>query len=87
MQENYTELGEYRFKIVLNPRFYKNGHGVAVELKNSGGLPMSGDFQIWGRKVNMRFVVDASTPDGVAVARVVQGDREIGRLTFWIIKP
>jgi hypothetical protein len=85
--ETYHELGEYDFKIVLNPRFYKTGHDFRVEMFDSSNNPMKFKFEVWGRKVNVKFIIDKTTSDGVSWVNLIRGDHKLSRMTFWIIKP
>jgi len=85
--ETYHELGQYQFKVVLNPRYYKTGHDFKVEMFDSSNKPMNFKFEIWGRKINVDFVIDDNVSDGVAYANVMKNDNQIARLTWWVIKP
>lgn len=91
LQENYYDLGEYNFKLVLNPKKFKHGRDCSVVCMNSDGNPMDCEVNIWGRKINFRFEVTESVPDGVSSIdlRLVDdfGKVHIRKLTFWIIKP
>ena len=88
LKETYYEYGVYEFKIVLDSKFYKNGHGLSFDLRDSDGKHMKYSTEIWGRKVNCKFVVDQSVSDGVSVGILHDdsGQKEICRVTFWIIK-
>ena len=87
IRETYHELGEYQFKVVLNPRFYRTGHDFRVEMFDSANQPMRYSFEVWGRKLNVKFVVDGGVSDGVAHADIFRGDNRVARLNYWIIKP
>lgn len=87
LRETYPEFGEYTFKIVLNPKFYKNGHDVSVTLLDSDRKPMKFDVKTWGRKLNVTFTIDPNVADGVSTVRILTGNQEVGRLGFWVIKP
>jgi hypothetical protein len=87
LRETYHELGDYRFKIVLHPRYYKSGHDFRVELFDSSNKLMKYVVEIWGRKLNVLFRIDEAVSDGVSYVNIIRGDNQIGRLTFWIIKP
>lgn len=87
MRETYHELGEYQFKVVLNPRFYKSGHDFRVEMFDSSNRPMNHKFEIWGRKINITFSIDDSVSDGVSYVNIIRGNNQVARLTWWIIKP
>lgn len=85
--ETYHELGDYQFKIVLNPRFYRTGHEFRIEMFDSSNRPMNYKFEVWGRKINVAFSVNDNVSDGVAYANIMRGEKYVGRLTFWVIKP
>lgn len=87
MRETYHELGDYQFKVVLNPRFYKTGHDFRVEMFDSSNRPMKHKFEVWGRKINVAFTIDDSVSDGVAYVNVIKGNNQLARLTYWVIKP
>jgi hypothetical protein len=87
LDETYPYLGKFSFKIVLNPRFFKSGQEFDVQLIDSSRRLMNFELKKWGRKLNITFTIDQSVPDGVATAIIDKGDGEIGRLTFWVIKP
>lgn len=86
LRETYPEIGEYDFKIVLNPRFYKSGHDFRVEVVDSDGKPAPFKYEIWGRKINVKFVVTSNVSDGVSRADIFRGDQNVGRVTWWVIK-
>ncbi len=87
LRETYHELGEYSFKLVLNPRRFANGHGVSLSLVDSDRKPMAADVRCWGRKVTCTFVIDGTVSDGISYVRVKNGSSEEKVLTFWVIKP
>lgn len=91
LRETYHELGSYEFKIVLDARFFKNGHLSELSCVDSDGKPMKFNVQKWGRKINCSFIVDNSVADGVSVVKMIlkddDGHEHSDRLSFWIIKP
>lgn len=87
LEETYPELGTFLFKIVLNPKFYKSGHDFDVNVFDSDRKPMRFDLKKWGRKLNVAFVIDPQVADGVAFAIISREGQEIGRLSWWVIKP
>jgi hypothetical protein len=87
LDETYPELGDYGFKVVLNPRYFKSGHGMAVEMVDSDGKPMPHQFEVWGRKINVKFSITPNVSDGVSTARIVREGQVLGRATLWVIKP
>jgi hypothetical protein len=90
LRETYAELGEFEFKVVLNPRFFKNSHDSDMTVVDSDGRLMVFELKKWGRKMNCRFTVNDETADGVALARVVlrdsRGNEIPVQLTWWVIK-
>lgn len=91
LRETYHELGDYEFKIVLDPRFFKNGHLSELSGVDSDGKALPLDVQKWGRKINCRFRLDKNVSDGVSVVSMKLKDDEgyetCGRISFWVIKP
>jgi len=87
LDETYPELGEFVFKIVLSPRTCKTGQDFDVNLIDSDRKPMRFNLNKWGRKLNVSFVIDRTVADGVSTAVITRKGQEIGRLSFWIIKP
>jgi len=91
LRETYHELGKFEFKVVLDPRYFKNGHLSEVVLSDSDGKPMKYDVQKWGRKINCTFFLDKTVADGVSNIKMVLRDDEgyemTARSSFWVIKP
>lgn len=91
LRETYHELGEYEFKVVLNPKFFKNGHSSSVWMRDSDGKPMNFDVKNWGRKMNFRFSIDSSVSDGLAFVGIdVRNESGVShqiRFSYWVIKP
>ncbi len=90
IKETYHEQGDFSFKIVLDPRKFRNGHGSEVVCTNSDGKRLPMHVTNWGRKVNCSFKIDESVPDGVSVVDMNlkddAGHEASGRVTFWVIK-
>lgn len=91
LRETYHELGEYEFKVVLNPRFFENGHGSELKVVDSDGRPLEHSSEVWGRKVSCRFKIDESVADGVSAVDLSLRSNGTGephrvRLFFWVIK-
>lgn len=90
LREIYHELGSYEFKIVLDPRSFKNCHMSDVSCKDSDGKDMKMTHEKWGRKINCFFTIDGNVSDGVAVVDMKlkddDGHEVSDRLTFWVIK-
>lgn len=87
LEETYPELGAYTFKIVLNPRFYKSGVDFDVTVFDSDRKPMKFDLKKWGRKLNVTFFIEPTVADGVSFAVISKSGNEVGRLSWWVIKP
>jgi hypothetical protein len=85
LQRNYIELGRYRFKVVISPRF-KTGADFSIELADADRRPMKFGVSYWGRKLNVEFEVTPETPDGLAVGAVLRGAERVGSFSFWVIK-
>jgi riboflavin synthase alpha subunit len=87
MRDIYHEFGQYEFKVVLNPKFYKTGHDFKVEMFDSSNNKMNFKYEVWGRKINITFDVSDKVSDGVSYVDVYRNENKLARLTFWIIKP
>jgi hypothetical protein len=90
LRETYHLLGEYEFKVVLNPKYFKNSHACFMKLVDGSGMPMKYEITKWGRKINCKFALDDSVSDGVCLASMdlvdSEGKPEQARVTFWCIK-
>jgi len=90
LRETYHELCEYSFKIVLNPKLFKNCHDVDVKILDANNDLMEVDVRRWGRKVNCTFVLNETIPDGVCVVRLRaaadSGKNVVEKFSFWVIK-
>lgn len=91
LRETYHELGKYDFKIVLNPKFFKNGHMSELKCVDSDRKNMKFSCEKWGRKINCSFIIDNDVSDGVSIVDMnlkdENGKEYPGRITFWVIKP
>jgi hypothetical protein len=85
LQRNYIDLGKYKIKVVVSPRF-KTGLDFSVDLIDSDRRKMNYEVGHWGRKLNVEFEVTPETPDGIATGTIFRGPESIGTFTFWIIK-
>jgi hypothetical protein len=47
---------------------------------------MKFEYEVWGRKINCKFVIDNDVADGVSSVTVKIKDESF-RLIFWVIKP
>ena len=91
IRETYHELGEYEFKVVLNPDVFKNSHTSELSLVDSDGKQIMNTVKKWGRKMNCSFVIDGDVADGVASVKMLLRD-EAGSesrcgFIFWVLKP
>lgn len=91
LRETYAELGEYEFRVVLDPRTYSDCHESNLSIVDSDGNRMVHTLRRWGRKMNCSFVVDEETADGVSSINLElksnDGSINKSRLSMWIIKP
>jgi hypothetical protein len=90
LRETYHELGEYEFKVVLNPRYFKNSHLSELVVFDSDRRVIQQEVNKWGRKMNCKFRIDKDVSDGVAVVELIlktERDSIPARLSFWVIKP
>lgn len=90
LRETYHELGEYEFKVVLNPRYFKNSHNSELIVFDSDRKVIRQETNKWGRKMNCKFRIGHDVSDGVAVVELIlrsERDEHPARLTFWVIKP
>lgn len=91
IRETYHELGEYDFKIVLDPAKFKTSQLLSYKMLDSDMKSMDFSVQKWGRKLNCRFKIDPNVSDGVsyfyAVVTNSKGEEEKIQLKFWVIKP
>lgn len=89
LKQLYHEFGKYDFKIVLNERYFKNGHGVNFTLYDSAGVPIKHDLKVWGRKIVCEFEITPDVAEGVARSKfslkTEKGDKLEGNIEFWIV--
>jgi len=90
MEETYSELGEHSFKIILNPKIFKNSHDIDIKMFDPDSNPMIVDTRKWGRKVQFNFNIDKNVSNGVCIVRLhLMTDKKqelIETLHYWIIK-
>ena len=84
LKENYIGTGEFKFKIVISPRF-KTGLDFKLLLVDSDKNKMNYSTEHWGRKLNITFHVSKDTPDGLTTATVMRNEEIAGIFNFWII--
>jgi hypothetical protein len=87
LEETYPELGEFDFKIVLSPKFYKAETEFDVSVVDSDKKKITFTLNKWGRKLNVKFSITPTVSDGVSTVIISRGNQEVGRLNFWVIKP
>jgi hypothetical protein len=78
LENVYPQLGEFDFKIVLNDSFFKSARNSVVTCVD--------DYEVWGRKINCKFIIDRNVADGVSSISVKIKNEDF-RLIFWVIKP
>jgi hypothetical protein len=91
LRETYHELGDYEFKIVLDPRGFENSHTSDISIFDPDGKEISCSIERWGRKMRCNFKIDESIPDGVSVVKIILRDSRKKEqqhfVKFWVIKP
>ena len=90
LNEVYSAKGEYTAKLMIDPQVSQELESVDVTIRNADGSPLGYSFKRWGTKLNLSFVIDDLTPDGVAVIDInLMGKRQKAlhrRFCFWIVK-
>lgn len=90
LRETYAELGNFEFKIVIDPKFFKGGILEEIYLVDSDMKPIKHEVRKWGRKVNLSFTIDGTVADGVASCHMrfvsESGMTIPGKVIFWVIK-
>lgn len=90
LRETYHEVGEYEFKVVLNPKYFKNSHMSEVTIIDSDRKPIKFILKKWGRKINCTFTIDQNVPDGVSHVELIMKDDHDNvtneYFRFWVIK-
>lgn len=90
LKETYHELGQYTFKVVLNPSLFKDSHQSSVVMYDGSGKDMNFSLSKWGRKINCTFTLDNSVADGVCAVYLTlvndKGETVPEFLSFWCIK-
>ena len=91
LREIYHELGDYKFKLILHPKDFKNGHSLKISCRDASGKAFPLKCETWGRKINFEFSIDKDTPDGVSVIDLELQDNSgktlKHRISYWVIKP
>lgn len=90
LQEVYAYPGEQAAKFIIDPSESSRIERVDVRMTNSDGKPMAFSFKRWGTKVNLSFMIDETTPDGVSIIDITLSGKSIGeireRFDCWIVK-
>lgn len=89
LQEVYVATGEYTAKIMIDPEVSPEIEDVKVTVCNADGSPFDYSYRRWGTKLNLRFVIDEKTPDGVGTidVQMVGKNRKVSkRFCFWVFK-
>ncbi|HEU5118690.1 MAG TPA: hypothetical protein VFT74_19000 [Isosphaeraceae bacterium] len=89
LREVYQLPGEFTVKMMIDPALSQVIEGVEVDVRNSDGRKMQHSAKRWGTKLNVTFVIDDSTPDGVSVIDVTmrrRGQLSRERFGFWVVK-
>lgn len=89
LQDTYCDVGEYKFKVVLNPFFFKNAHECDAKIVGPSGKDIKYTFERWGRKMNFCFEIDNNVSEGLANIelnmRTKKGQEIKENLKFWIV--
>lgn len=90
LRETYHEVGNFSFKIILDPNLYKSSHNSHVEFVDSDNNPMKYCVKKWGRKINCDFTIDETVSDGVSSVYIKlekkDGNMINELIQFWVIK-
>lgn len=89
LHEVYAQPGEYTAKIMIDPDVSPEIDEVHVTIRNSDGSDLRHSYRRWGTKLNLSFLIDSETPDGVATVEVHmsgRGRKINKRFCFWIVK-
>ena len=90
LRETYHELGQFEFKVIVNPRIAKTAQALDISVCDSDGRPIAFEARRWGTKLRCKITIDETVSDGVAQA-IVSIKRENGSVTremfqFWVVK-
>jgi len=76
--------------MLIDPELSTQVEKVTVSVRNSDGRDMSFSARRWGTKINISFMIDDTTPDGVSIIDIDMSGRSIAnvkeRFDFWVIK-
>lgn len=90
LRETYNEVGEYSFKIVLDPNEYKPSHDAIIKILDPDRNEIECSVKKWGQKLCCCFSIDDRISNGVCLVEMmfVKKDgtkmREVTK--FWVIK-
>lgn len=90
LREVYAQTGSYSAKFILDPARSNQIDDIKVRMTNSDGLPMDFEFKRWGTKINLSFIIDERTPDGVSIIDITMSGKNVTevreRFSCWVIK-
>jgi hypothetical protein len=89
LREVYAQPGEYTAKLMIDPEVSPGIEDVTLTVRNADGTPLRHSYRRWGTKLNLCFLIDSSTPDGVATVEVQMLGKSLKinkRFCFWIVK-
>lgn len=89
LQDVYVQPGRYSAKLMIDPELSPEINDVDVSIRNADGSPFDFTYRRWGTKLNVTFLIDDGTPDGVATVDVSMTGRSRNiqkRFCFWIVK-
>lgn len=88
LMEVYTQPGEYTAKLMIDPEVSQAVDNVAVDIWNADGSPIKHTYKRWGTKLNLCFLIEDGTPDGVVTIDVHLNGRSHKinkRFCFWVV--
>lgn len=89
LKELYVQPGEHHVKFIIDPEMSRSVSTVEVSMWNADGTPVWHTMKRWGTKLNLSFVIDETTPDGVVTISFRLGGKGLNinkRFCFWVIK-
>ena len=87
LNETYVECGKHSFKIILNPKKFKNGKGINIKIIGPEHEDVDVNVDVWGRKLNCDFKINEEMINGVCQVRIFDENKKINKLlSFWVIK-
>lgn len=86
LEETYTDVGLYEFKIFLNKDRFKNAKFIDIKMFCPDRNLMDFEYEYWGRKIVCSFAVEEHTKNGVCVVRVDYKKKYLKSFSCWVIK-